>query len=176
MRSVHEDWYTTKEKLPKETDLCIGIRKNKYQFQICYKSGEWFDLNGKKIAEPDIWCRVQTPKEIFKVTPVPRRFGSMEEVKRLFDGKTYGEIREILHPYHCDDHYRTAFDPDIEEWIPIPDDVVCEVDTLKYKGFYGGPQYYAQIAFNLNGKKCYKQFQFFILPENVKTITITGIA
>ena len=43
MRSVSEYWYTTKEKLPKETDLCIGIRKNKYQFQISYKSGEWFD-------------------------------------------------------------------------------------------------------------------------------------
>ena len=106
----------------------------------------------------------------------PRYFNSEEEARELLNGKTYGEIREILHPYHCDDHYRTAFDTDIEEWILIPDDVVCEVDTLKYKGVYGGPQYYDQIAFNLNGKKCYKQFQFFILPENVKTITITGIA
>ncbi len=49
MRSVSEYWYTTKEKLPKETDLCIGIRKNKYQFQISYKSGEWLDLNKNQV-------------------------------------------------------------------------------------------------------------------------------
>lgn len=174
MRSVHENWYTTKEKLPKETDLCIGIRKNKYQFQICYKSGEWFDSNGKKIAEPDIWCCVQTPKEIFKVTPTPRHFGSMEEVKKLLNNKTYGEIREVLHPYHCDDHYRTIYDYDIEKWIPIPDDVVCKVDTVKYDVLYR-QQYYAAITFDLNGRKYYKQFQFFILPENAKIITINSI-
>lgn len=175
MRSVTEYWYTTKEKLPKETDLCIGIRKNKHQFQISYKSGEWFDSKGKKIAEPDMWCRIQMPKEIFKVTPIPRHFGSMEEVKKLLDNKTYREIREVLHPYDCNDHYCEIYNHDIEKWILIPDDVVCKVDPVKYDVFYR-PQYYAQITFDFNGKKCYKQLQFFVLPENMKTITITGIA
>ena len=175
MRNVTEYWYTTKEKLPKETDLCDGIRENKYMFQISYKSGEWFDINGNKIVEPEIWHRIQTPKEIFEVRPIPRHFGSMEEVKKLLDGKMYGEIREVLHPYDCDDHYRTIYDHDIEEWVLIPDDVVCKVDAVEYDMLHR-LQYYAQITFDLNGKKCYKQFQFFILPENMKTITITGIA
>ncbi len=174
MRSVTEYWYTTKEKLPKETDLCIGIRKNKYMFQISYKSSEWFDTNGNKVAEPEIWCRIQMPKEIFKVRSMPRHFGSMEEVKKLLDGKTYGEIRENLHPYDCDDHYRTIYDHDIEKWVLIPDDVICEVDPVKYD-VLNSTQYYAQITFDFNGKKCYKELRFFIFPENIKTFTITGI-
>ena len=104
MRSVSEYWYTTKEKLPKETDLCIGIRKNKYQFQISYKSGEWFDLNGKKIAEPDIWCHIQEPNEILSKQKVPRCFNDYAEVEGLLNGKTYKDIRDILLPH--DDSFR----------------------------------------------------------------------
>ena len=167
MRSVHEDWYTTKEKLPKETDLCIGIRKNKYQFQISYKSGEWFDSNGKKIAEPDIWCRLQTPKEIFKVGLKPRYFNSEEEARELLNGKTYGEIREILTPCSLDER-------PIICGVPVSDNVVCHVDIIKHDLLHGTEDY-AEITFNLNSKKWSQQLQVFMSPKNIKTFTISSV-
>lgn len=165
MRSISEYWYTTKEKLPKETDLCIGIRRNKYQFQICYKSGEWFDSNGKKIGEPEIWCRLQTPKEIFKVGLKPRYFNSEEEARELLNGKTYGEIREILTPCSIDER-------PIICGVPVPDNVICHVDTIKYDSS-NETKDYTEITFNFNGKKWCQTLQFFIRPETLKSIIVS---
>lgn len=162
MRTVTEYWYTTKEKSPKETDLCVGIRRDKYYFQIFYKSGEWFDVNGEKIAEPEMWRRLQPPKEIFKVGLKPRYFNSEEEVKELLDGKTYVEIREILTPYSLNER-------PIICGVPISKDVVCHVDTVKHD-LPLGVKNYAEITFNLNNKKWCQELQFFIRPETAKTV------
>ena len=155
MRSVSEYWYTTKEKLPKETDLCIGIRKNKYQFQISYKSGEWFDLNGKKIAEPDIWCHIQEPNEILSKQKVPRYFNDYAEVEGLLNGKTYKDVRDILLPH--DDSFRYG---GLKVDSQIFDNLICSVKVEHHDGLGD----YAAVNFDLCGKTFEQLMKVTIIP------------